>query len=403
MPQSTNRTSAGLRSLAMALFLVYVLVLLGLELIGQPRVMATAIQRQETPTPPSYSVAVNCGADERITTTWPVVCVWYADHRYSGNGWGYSEGDEIVPKCPVIQGPQGALPEPESRLLRSQRAGLFMYTFDVPCNGLYELELLVGEVNWDYPQLSSGARCFDVWAESQRVLTDINPRELSGGLCTAYITSTTIAVLDLQLGVNFVPRDALIPPAVAGIRVRLVPPTPTATPTPSATATATRTNTPTPSATATATRTDTSTPSATPTFTPTSLPVLRLPIVMREVCCVSGPSDKPETTACNLPAGCLYRARLCGAEGDTDFYRIVVSQAGALEAWLHPPTGKAMQLVLREGLPPNYKCITQCEVSTQGCHLVTAPVKEGTYYLVVYGDATNVDCVNPYGIQWHRL
>lgn len=209
-----------------------------------------------TPTPFS-KLLVNC-AGPQVTTS---EGTWLADKAYTAGSWGYV-GGTVVDRGTVAIGNTT-----DDTLYQTERyADPVEYKFDIP-NGTYMVTFKMCESYWGNTTGGNGSRIFDIVAENNTVVNNLD-LYATAGYNNAYDVTVSVTVNDGQLNISM-PADAdngLIN-AIRIVNAASVTNTPTRTNT--FTATRTPTNTFTNTFTHTFTRTNTYTATRTHTFTAT--------------------------------------------------------------------------------------------------------------------------------------
>lgn len=218
-----------------------------------------------TPTPFS-KLLVNC-AGPQVTTS---EGTWLADKAYSAGSWGYV-GGTVVERGSVAIGNTT-----DDTLYQTERyADPVEYKFDIP-NGNYTVTFKMCESYWGNTTGGTGSRIFDIVAEGNVVVNNLD-LYATAGYNNAYDVTVSITVSDGQLNISM-PADVdngLIN-AIKIVNAASVTNTPTRTNTYTATRTFTYTYTNTNTATRTYTAvppTNTFTNTATNTSTRTNTPV----------------------------------------------------------------------------------------------------------------------------------
>ena len=181
--------------------------------------------------PSPYFVRVNAGGSVYADSTGQV---WSADHQFEPCAppyWGAVGGE-------VYSNPQPIANTDDDVLYQSQRyfPSGGSYNFWVPV-GVYEVELRFAEI---YQRTVIGGRVFDVKAEGQTVIGNLDVLQAAGAYYKAYDRTLTVNVADGQLNLEFVRHTDKDAPFISAIAIRQVSseiPTPTATTTPTPTPT----------------------------------------------------------------------------------------------------------------------------------------------------------------------
>ena len=209
-----------------------------------------------TPTP-FASLLVNCAGPQYTNAEG----VWQADKAYAAGSWGYV-GGTVVSRGSVAIGNTT-----DDTLYQTERyADPVEYRFDIP-NGTYSVTFKMCESYWGNTTGGNGSRIFDIVAENNTVVNNLDLYAVAG-YNNAYDVTVNITVNDGQLNISM-PADVdngLIN-AIKIVNAASVTNTPTRTNT--FTATRTHTNTFTKTFTHTFTRTNTFTATRTNTFTAT--------------------------------------------------------------------------------------------------------------------------------------
>ncbi|MBN2754876.1 MAG: cellulase family glycosylhydrolase [Candidatus Goldbacteria bacterium] len=209
-----------------------------------------------TPTPFS-TLLVNCAGPQYTNAEG----TWQADKAYSTGSWGYT-GGTVVDRGSVAIGNTT-----DDTLYQTERyADPVEYKFDIP-NGTYTVTFKMCESYWGNTTGGTGSRIFDIVAENNTVVNNLD-LYATAGYNNAYDVTVNITVNDGQLNISM-PADVdngLIN-AIKIVNAASVTNTPTRTNT--FTATMTHTNTFTKTFTHTFTRTNTFTATRTNTFTVT--------------------------------------------------------------------------------------------------------------------------------------
>lgn len=121
---------------------------------------------------------------------------WQADQPYFANGGGYvgASTGTYVNKTAIAN-------TTDDILFQTQRYwnGAGGYTFDVP-SGPYSVQLLLSEL---VSNVRPGGRVFDVYAEGQKMASNVDPFLLAVGSYKPYTLTFTTNVLDSQLNITF--------------------------------------------------------------------------------------------------------------------------------------------------------------------------------------------------------
>jgi hypothetical protein len=173
--------------------------------------------------PSPYAVRLNAGGPAHTDT---LGLTWDADRNYAyctAPYWG-ATGGQVYTTTHAIAGTD------DQALYQSEHyfAGPAGYRVAVP-NGQYTVTLRFAEI---YPYAYAGSRVFDVRAEGQAIVSNLDVLARSGGLNRAYDITATVTVSDGELNLDFVPHPGHNAPFVNAIAVtQLAGSPPTATPT----------------------------------------------------------------------------------------------------------------------------------------------------------------------------
>lgn len=138
--------------------------------------------------------------------------MWLSDRAYSPGAFGYSRGTMGYVASTVVGICAGAQPLYQRERYSTSGAG-FRYLFDCPA-GVYETTLLEAETYWS----AAGQRVFNVFIESQQVLTNFDILAAAAGKNLPWTRGFTNNVADGQLEILFTPVTDNA--RVSGVQVR---------------------------------------------------------------------------------------------------------------------------------------------------------------------------------------
>ena len=183
--------------------------------LGQPVINAIRVTSL-TGSPPRNQVRLNAGGFDYIDSQGNL---WVSDQAYIQGTRGYQERSGGVSGTYMTTSPiSNTVDQPLFQVHRYDMGG---YAFDLD-NGFYRVDLLLAET---YPSVNAtGARVFDVYAEGQKVLSNVDVFTEAGSRRNWAITKTfDISVLDSQLNITFTKGvSSSQPPIVNAIAVRSI-------------------------------------------------------------------------------------------------------------------------------------------------------------------------------------
>jgi glycosidase len=158
--------------------------------------------------PGAYLTRISAGNPSNVTDC--VANVWVMDQAYTPGSFGYSGGTAGYLNNAISNVCVGFYP-----LYQRERYGNSSYLFDCPV-GVYETTLLETE-NWTN---APNGRVFNVFIESQQVLTNFDIYAAAGGKSIPVTRVFTNSVADAQLQIDFV--SVIDNARASGIQVRKI-------------------------------------------------------------------------------------------------------------------------------------------------------------------------------------
>ena len=149
-----------------------------------------------TPTPTGFALRVNCGGVDYVDTLGKT---WLAD-------FGFTGGSAAFVNDPVAN-------TVEDTLFKSERWGVYSYSFAVTAGAIYTLNLLFSEGQGAY---AVGSRVFNIKVDGQTVLNNFDIRAEVAGQ-TAMIKTFTITAIANTLQIT---TEAIVDnPSITAIEV----------------------------------------------------------------------------------------------------------------------------------------------------------------------------------------
>jgi hypothetical protein len=156
---------------------------------------------------PAYFVGVTSGAGQYVDTHGET---WLADQMYAAGGWGYTN-----PRGAVLASNKPIAGTEDDPLFQDARTNPTEYRFDVPVDGVYQIELDFAELQRRAP----GTRLFDVIGELNDILLPVHDITAEVGRESADIPTFYLEITEGQLNLRFAERRGYAPPIINAIRI----------------------------------------------------------------------------------------------------------------------------------------------------------------------------------------